>query len=130
MEKDEPTGGKRTDVGYKRPPIEHQFKPGQKPPPRKEKSNEKQSTIELLVKILNEEQRVEIGGAVRWCTKAELIVLRAFQLAEKGSGTVSRALWDLLMLEDGPPSENDFWISLEPDGEPPCLYRMPLSPEA
>lgn len=35
---------------------------------------------------------MQIGRAVRWYTKAQLIVLVAFQLAEKGSSTVSRAL--------------------------------------
>ena len=32
----EPPRTKRTDVGYKRPPVETQFKKGQKPPPPQE----------------------------------------------------------------------------------------------
>ena len=40
---------KRTDVGYKRPPVEHRFKKGQKPPPRKAKATSaKLSPIEIL----------------------------------------------------------------------------------
>ena len=109
--------GKRTDVGYKRPPVEHQFKPGQKPPPRKKRADKPQSRTALLVSILGEVQRVEIGGKVRWCTKAQLLLMVAFQLAEKGSPTLSRALLDYLMVDEPPVEENEAWFhSSPPDG--------------
>ena len=116
------SGSKRTDVGYKRPPVEHQFKPGQKPPPRKKRPRPPQSRTELLMEILKEEQRVEIGGKVRWCTKAQLLLLVAFQLAEKGSPTVTRALLDALMLDQLPVSENEPWFEITPPGGPTRTY--------
>jgi hypothetical protein len=124
MNNEDATSSKDTSVGYKRPPVEHQFKRGQKPPPRKRSSVKAQSTTELLIKILNEEQRVEIGRRVRWCTNAELLAIRAFQLAERGNATLTRALLDHLLVEQDSPTEDEWRLSIERDGEAPFLWRM------
>lgn len=112
------TSGKRTGVGYKRPPAEHQFKPGQKPPARKKKPEQPQSRADLLMRILQETQRVEIGGKPRWCTKAQLLLMVAFQLAEKGSPTPSRALLDYLMVDEPPAGLTEDWYEFSPPGGP------------
>jgi hypothetical protein len=103
---------KRSDVGYKRPPVEHQFKPGQKPPPRKPRSTKPRSRAQLLATILREEVRVEIGGKVRWCTRAELLVLIAFQLAERGNASVARALTDFLLAQEDPVEWEETWMQI------------------
>ena len=108
---------KRSDVGYKRPPVEHRFKPGQKPPPRKKRAAKPKSRAQLLAMTLREEQRIEIGGKVRWCTKAELLLLVAFQLAERGNPSVSRALADYLLAHEEPVEWNETRMQINyPEG--------------
>ena len=98
---------KRTDVGYGRPPIEHQFKAGQKPPPRKKCARKPPSVRQSLTRILGEERRLMIGKKAGWYTNAFLLIEVAFQLAEKGNSTVSRALADYLMACDAPEAFSD-----------------------
>lgn len=87
---------KRADVGYKRPPVEHQFKKGQKPPPRKPKAKaEKESSRELLERLLNEPRRVVIDGKPAWRTTATLVMHRAYEAAEQGNHTLQRLLSEL-----------------------------------
>lgn len=114
---DNPGRAKRTDVGYKRPPREHQFKAGQKPPPRKGKPS-RRTVTETLMMILKEEVRVMRDGAPYWFTNAALVIEKAFQLAEKGNPTLSRALVDYLLAGETPLSRNDEpIIIMDPDGE-------------
>ena len=120
--------GKRSDVGYKRPPLEHRFKPGQKPPPRKKRPPKAQTRPELLMRILQEPQRVQVGPKVRWCTKAELLLLVAFQLAEKGSPSVLRALVDCLMTGEEPLAGNEPWFEVTPTGGPTARFTMSGKP--
>lgn len=89
---------KRTDVGYKRPPAEHQFTKENQPPPRKKKvADFDHSALDLLNKILAEPQRVIVNGAVVWMSNAEAIVRKAVQLVEAGNRTLKRPIDDLLM---------------------------------
>lgn len=89
---------KRTDVGYCRPPREHQFKPGNKPRPRKAKRKPKEAgTAELLWKILQEEVRTVSGRRVRWMTRAEVLYRRAHGLADRGNPTMRRLIMELMM---------------------------------
>ncbi len=108
---------KRTDVGYKRPPVEHQFKAGQKPPPRKKHALVKVSTSKSLARILAEERRIMIGKKVRWLPNGHLLIEVAFQLAEKGNSTVARALAGYLLAGDGPePLTNETLVEHDRDG--------------
>ena len=108
---------RRSDVGYKRPPVEHQFKPGNKPLPRRKRARKAPTIVELLIKILDEEKRVEIGGKVKWFTKARLLIMVAFQLAEKGNPILSRALVKLLAKGSSSSELNEPLIQFErPDG--------------
>lgn len=89
---------KRTDVGYKRPPREHQFKPGNKPSPRRRKKEPKQlSTAELLWSILQEEVRTVSGRRVSWMTKAEVLYRKAHELADRGSPAMRHLIMELMM---------------------------------
>ncbi len=94
---------KRADVGYKRPPAEHQFKKGQKPPSRKLKGKAVGfSPTEILWDVLREQRRVTIDGKVRWISNADLIWRKAMQLAEIGNATMQRAVNSVLFsLDDG-----------------------------
>lgn len=112
-----PHPAKRTDVGYKRPPVEHQFKVGQKPPLRKQRAVKPLSTTKLLAKILGEERRVKRGAEVRWHSNAYLLIEVAFQLAEEENSTVARALAEYLMAGDQPEVPNDQpVVEADPDG--------------
>ena len=108
---------KRTDVGYKRPPVEHQFKPGQTPPRRKKRANKPESATQCLARILGEERRLKRGGKAVWRTNASLLVEIAFQLAEGGNAAVSRALTDYMMADDEPEQFSDQpRIEYDPEG--------------
>src|SRR3954447_16775506 len=103
----------RADVGYKRPPIEHQFRKGQKPPPRKKKPVAELDATMLFWKVLQEPRRAKINGKASWVTSAELIVRCAYTQAEKGSSTLQRLLNELLLNGDAEGSGDDYDISLE-----------------
>ncbi len=94
---------KRSDVGYKRPPQEHQFRKGEKPPPRKKKEAIGQVPMsETFRKILDEPRRVIVGDKVRWLTVADLVMMRAWQEAEKGSASLSREMMRLSLSAEVP----------------------------
>jgi hypothetical protein len=116
---EEPRAGKRTDVGYKRPPAEHQFKSGQKPPPRKRRAGEPESTTKLLARILAEERRLGRGTNVRWLSNAYLLIEVAFQLAEEGNQGVARALAEYLLAADKPEPNDDPQPRVEEDPDGP-----------
>ena len=77
-------------VGYKRPPAEHRFKKGGRPPPRKPKPDPGEQTPgRILWRVLQEERRITVGGNVQWVSNAQLIVRRAFELTNKGNREVA-----------------------------------------
>jgi hypothetical protein len=77
----------------------------------------------LLAKILQEEQRIEVGGKARWCTKAELVLVVAFRLAEQGNAVIARLLLDHLWIDEAPARENEPTTFITPPGEPTRAYR-------
>ncbi len=104
----EPAGDrvKRSDVGYKRPPREHQFKNGEKPPPRKKKEVFRAAPMtETMRKVLGEERRVVHAGKVRWLTAADLVIRRAWLEAEKGSPALRREIFRLSLSFEAPVPE-------------------------
>lgn len=109
---------KRTDVGYKRPPVDHQFTTDQQPPPRKKRVRVKVSASQSLARILAEERRITIGKKVRWLPTGHLVIEVAFQLAERGNWAVARALTGYLLAADGPETASNETIEeYDPDGE-------------
>jgi hypothetical protein len=106
-----------TGVGYKRPPKKHQFKKGQKPPPRKGKKPAPEDAASLLWRVLQEPRRVEINGETRWVTCSELVAEKAFEAAERGNKVINRLITPLL-LPSGDDSEQLLAeIITEPDGK-------------
>jgi len=119
---------KRSDVGYKRPPREHQFKKGEKPPPRKKKEAIGQVPMsETFRKILDESRRVVLGDKVRWLTVADLVMTRAWQEAEKGSVTLRRALLRLVLGSEGPGPEQAPLVVTDPSA-PASATELKLMP--
>ena len=112
---EQPPSGTRTDVGYKRPPVETRFKKGQKPPPRKKKVVAQLSMKDVFWKVLQEQRRFVVDGKAAWVTTADLVARRAFLEAEKGSPTLSRLLNQLLLASDDPAEEEMPEIICEPD---------------
>lgn len=109
------------EVGYKRPPKEHQFKKGQKPQPRKPKAAaRRRSPQRLLAQLMAERKRAEIGGKVVWTTTAELVVRTAFKLAAK-SPSIQKLLLEL-RLQAEPSGEPKYITVMDPlDGSPPYV---------
>ena len=84
---------KRTDVGYKRPPPEHQFKKGQKPPPRRPKAPPPSTSPRAtLHRILNQVRWADINGRRVRMTTGELILRVADQTAERTGNAALRRL--------------------------------------
>jgi hypothetical protein len=111
MNDDPPPSGKRTDVGYKRPPAEHQFKKGHKPPPRKKNGTAKpEGAGDLLRKLLQEERRVVIGNKASYMPVSEILIRKAFELSEKGNATMRRRLIELQMRNERPGDEGPITI--------------------
>ena len=68
--------------------------------------------------ILKEEVRLMRDGAPYWFTNAALVIEKAFQLAEKGNPTLSRAMLDYLMAGEKPSNPSDEPVIIwDPDGE-------------
>ena len=75
--------GKRTDVGYGRPPPEHQFKPGQSGNKRgRPKGSKNEATI--IRKILDRKIPIRDNGKARKITVLEGILTKAADDALKG----------------------------------------------
>lgn len=110
---------KRTDVGYKRPPVEYRFKKGQKPPPRKPRVEpKKESSSELLARLLNEPRRVAVDGKSVWLDTATLLIHLAYEAAEQGNHTLQRLLSEMHFADEpkGPLPPIERWFIKEEDG--------------
>ena len=119
---------KRSDVGYKRPPREHQFKEGETPPPRKKKDTRREVPVsETFRKVLEEQRRVVVGRKVRWVTGAELVMMRAWQEAEKGSATLRREMLRLSLSSEEPAPEQALLVVTDPSA-PASATEFKLMP--
>lgn len=106
---------KRSDVGYKRPPWKYRFTTENQPPSRKKKDPLREIPMsETLRKVLDEERRVVLGGKVRWVTSADLVVMRAWQEAEKGSATLRREMLRLSLSSEAPAPEQAPLVVTDP----------------
>ncbi|MGY4615477.1 hypothetical protein ACVWZ4_000704 [Bradyrhizobium sp. USDA 4472] len=75
---------KRSDVGYGRPPPEHQFKPGQSGNKRgRPKGSKNEATV--LDELFNRKVDVRQGGRLRKLSLLEAICLRCAEDALKGN---------------------------------------------
>ena len=105
----------RTHVGYKRPPVETQFKKGQKPPARKKKPElQEGDPTRIFWAVLQQPRRALINNKAQWATTAELIVRAAFIEAESGSSILQRLL-NQMLLGKHVQVEDEFQVYSYPD---------------
>jgi hypothetical protein len=110
---------KRSDVGYKRPPVEHQFKPGNKPKRRKAKPPPAEPSMgELLWTILQEDVQTVSGRRVIWMSKAEAVYRKAHELADRNNPAMRRLIMDLMLRTESPDEQDSvterwFWNGVE-----------------
>ena len=76
--------GASNEVGYGRPPREHQFKPGHSGNPRGRPKGSKNETT-ILHALLNRKIEVRQGGTLRKITVLEAILMRFTEDALKGN---------------------------------------------
>ncbi len=69
---------------------------------------------ETLRKVLDEERRVVLAGKVRWVTCADLVIMRAWQEAEKGSATLRREMFRLSLSFEAPTPEQAPLVVTDP----------------
>jgi hypothetical protein len=118
MNEDDPPARKRADVGYRRPPAEHRFSRENQPKRRRRsaKMHEETETVaRLLSRVLSEERRAEVGTQVKWLRMSEILILKAFELAERGSPIMRRRLIDL-GLRNQPPGGEEGAIYIDLNG--------------
>lgn len=84
---------KRTDVGYRRPPAEHRFKPGQSGNPRGRPKGKKSAAI-ILQELLNRMVTVREGSKSRKITVLEAILLRFTEDALQGNTKTAAFLFN------------------------------------
>lgn len=110
------------EVGYGRPPVEHRFKKGQKPPARKRRRKDATSPQVLLWQILNEQKRVELNGEVRWLSASEIIIRKAFALSDAGSSTIQRLLTAVVLAEAEGEGDEQPRIETNPEAEVASIW--------
>jgi hypothetical protein len=89
------------EVGYGKPPKEHQFPKGQsgnkKGRPKKKKEEEKAfSAAELALKIMREEVAVQVNGEEVTMTKLEALIQQQLNKALRGDSGASREIRHLM----------------------------------
>jgi hypothetical protein len=99
-------------VGYKKPPVEHQFKPGQKRKPRRKRRED--LGPQILADILSEERWTAVKGRRKRMSNLELIIRRLAEKAATGSRPCQDLLYKLIEL-CGPEDQGDV-MTLSIDG--------------
>jgi hypothetical protein len=97
-----PSGaGKRTDVGYGRPPREHQFKPGQSGNKRgRPKGSKNEGTI--MSELFNRRIEIRQNGSVRKISLLEGIFIKFAEDALKGNAKSAAFLLNRKLLVEPP----------------------------
>jgi hypothetical protein len=98
----QPSGsGKRTDVGYGRPPREHQFKPGQSGNKRgRPKGSKNEGTI--MSELFNRRIEIRQNGSVRKISLLEGIFIKFAEDALKGNPKSAAFLLNRKLLVEPP----------------------------
>ena len=80
------------EVGYRRPPKEHRFRPGEVHNPRGRPPRPQLTLLEILGRVLTETDAVEIDGEPRRKMKAEIIAMALRQKAIAGDVMARRLM--------------------------------------
>jgi hypothetical protein len=73
------------EVGYRKPPVEHQFGPGGKKPFGSGRKKGVKNLRTHIDELLSEKVQVTLGGETKTMTKRELLVRVGFEKAIKAS---------------------------------------------
>ncbi len=96
---------KEYEVGYKRPPREYQFKPGQSGNP-KGRPKKNKSFVEDIKDEMNELIQIQEQGKIKKITKQLALVKRLITDALSGKASASKLLFPVLLSKDF--EEKDF----------------------
>lgn len=96
---------KEYEVGYKRPPREYQFKPGQSGNP-KGRPKKNKSFVEDIKDEMNELIQIQEQGKIKKITKQTALVKRLITDALSGKASASKLLLPVLLSKDF--EEKDF----------------------
>lgn len=112
-------------VGYRKPPEQHRFQPGQSGNPNG-KPEGRGNLLDAFKQIACKKIKVRVGDSTRWMTIAEAVLVKYWQLAINGD---QKALYNILPLADElaslpDRSENDqlAWL-LTPEGKIPDWFK-------
>ena len=81
--KDAPTKKDGYDVGYGKPPMQTQFKPGKSGNP-KGRHKGQPGFNELFLREAGRLVKVETPGGIQTCTRAEVVIRKLFNAANTG----------------------------------------------
>jgi hypothetical protein len=115
---------KNYEVGYKKPPVETQFKKGQSGNPngRPRKIAQNLDPGKVLQSIDNEEIVVKVDGKRKRMRKAEIFFRQLFTTAIRGDLTAARLISNMAKEYFGPeaegPSETKFIIVPDEESSP------------
>ena len=115
--------GDEYEVGYKKPPRQHRFKPGEKQPRRGKTEGAKASGHELWA-ILQEDRIVAVKGRRTRMTNLEVILRRFMEKVEQGNASLLRLYYELSMSSSPEPDE----MFLDLDGVVTPFPQEPMSP--
>ena len=102
----DPSGSARSyEVGYGKPPKEHQFKAGHRRKPRVRADAERSLPSGTLWAVLNEVRSININGKPASMRNAEIIVRRLVEKAEKGNSSLTALLQTLMMMTEAEAQE-------------------------
>lgn len=90
---------KEYEVGYKRPPREHQFKPGQSGNP-KGRPKKNKSFSEVIKDEMNELIQIQEQGKLKKITKQTALVKRVVTDALSGKTSAIKLLFQILSSKD------------------------------
>jgi hypothetical protein len=107
---------KRTDVGYGRPPREHQFKPGQSGNKRgRPKGSKNEATI--IGDLLDQRIAIRQNGNVKKVTLLEAIFLKAAEEAIKGNLKSAAFLLNRKLVSDSSSDHSETGTVLDIDDQ-------------
>lgn len=73
------------EVGYRKPPAQHRFQPGNKAAAKRPKRNKTLSIPEILDQALNRRRRIKRGDEVVSMKAAEILIERFIQMMTTGT---------------------------------------------